>query len=212
MSGSPAVLLPGDGAVVALLPVGDLTVLVLLAAFALWGAWRGTLRLVLALALLWVAFPLATRYGPRLEGSVVKAVSATGSDLRAIAWLVVFTGTLVAGGALLAVLQPALGRVRPGGRATAALLGLVHGAVVLTVLGYAVLLGADPHQAHVRRFERGPAVQAMQVVASGIRRAVRLPPWMEKRLDAVDRRVDGPPSADVRVPTDVVHHAHGARD
>ena len=50
---------------------------------------------------------------------------------------------LVAGGVVLALLQPVLGRFRPGGRASAALFGLVHGAVVLTVLGYALLMGFD---------------------------------------------------------------------
>jgi hypothetical protein len=37
---------------------------------------------------------------------VVKAVSASGSDVRAIAGVVVFAGVLVAGGVLLAVLPP----------------------------------------------------------------------------------------------------------
>jgi len=171
-------------------PVGDVGVVGLLAAFALWGAWRGTLRQLLTLGLLGLAFPIATRYGPRIEESVVKAVSASGADVRAIAWLVVFAGVLVAGGVILALLQPLLGKLRPGGRATAALLGLVHGAVVVTVLGYAVLLGSDGSSPHVRLFERGPAVQAMQLVAQGVRAVVPLPPWLEKRLDAVDRRVD----------------------
>ena len=167
-----------------------IAIAVLLAAFALWGAWRGTLRQILTLTLLWVAFPLATRYGPRLEESVVKAVSASGSDVRAISWLVVFAGVLVAGGVLLAVLQPLLGKVRPGGRASAALLGLVHGAVVVTVLGYAVLFAFDEGTDHVRKFERGPAAQGMQGVAGAVRSAVPLPPWLEKRRDAVDRRID----------------------
>lgn len=173
-------------------PVGDVTVVALLAAFALWGAWRGTLRQFLSLALLWTAFPVAARFGPRIEDSVVKAVSASGSDVRAISWLVVFAGVLVAGGVILALLQPLLGKIRPGGRASAALLGLVHGTVVLTVIGYAVLLGFGAHSnsERLQRFERGPAVQGMQIVAGGIRRVAPLPPWLEKRLDAVDLRID----------------------
>lgn len=177
----------------AAIPVGDLTVVALLAAFAVWGAWRGTLRQLLALGLLWVAFPLATRYGPRLEASVVKAVSASGSDVRALGWLVAFAGVLVAGGVILALLQPVLGRLRPGGRATAALLGLVQGAVVVTVLGYAVLFALEGHAPRVRKFEHGPAAQGMQLVAGVVRSAVPLPPWLEKRLDEVDRRIDASP-------------------
>lgn len=182
----------GDVTHLALFPLGDVGVLVLLAAFALWGAWRGTLRQLLSLTLLWAAFPIATRYGPRLEVSVVKAVSASGADVRAISWLAVFAGVLVAGGVILAVLQPLLGKVRPGGRASAALLGLVHGAVVVTVIGYAVLFASGGGSPHVRAFERGPAAQGIQAVAGVVRSAVDLPPWLEKRMDAVDRRLDAP--------------------
>ena len=174
----------------AVFPVGDVAVVVLLALFALWGAWRGTFRQLLTLVLLGLAFLAATRYGPRIEDSVVKAVSASGADVRAIAWLVVFAGVLVLGGVLLALIQPLLGKLRPGGRWTAALLGIVHGAVVLTVLGYAVLLASNGTSDHVRRFAEGPAVQGMQVVARGVRAVVPLPPWLEKRLDTVDRRLD----------------------
>jgi hypothetical protein len=184
-------------------PVGDATVVALLAAFALWGAWRGAFRQLLSLVLLWLAFPVAARYGPRIEESVVKAVSASGADVRAIAWIVVFAGVLVAGGVLLALLQPVLGKVRPGGRASAALLGLLHGAVVVTVLGYGALLALDPGSPRVREFERGPAAQGLQVVAGVVRRAVDLPPWLERRLDAVDLRIDAPATDGARPRTDV---------
>ena len=184
-------------------PVGDATVVALLAAFALWGAWRGAFRQILSLVLLWTAFPVAARYGPRIEDSVVKAVSASGADVRAIAWIVVFAGVLVAGGVLLALLQPVLGKVRPGGRASGALLGLVHGAVVVTVLGYGALLALDPGSARVRDFERGPAARGLQVVAGVVRRAVDLPPWLATRLDAVDRRIDAPAADGAHPRTDV---------
>jgi len=176
----------------------DLAVLTLLVAFAAWGAWRGTLRQVLGLGLLAAAFPLAARLGPRLESSVVKVVSATGTDVPALAWLVAFVSVVLAGGVVLALLQPLLGRVRPGGRTSAAVFGVLYGAVVLTVLGYSVLIGFDAHDRPrwVEDLERSTSVQGMQVVASTLRDALPVPPWLARRLDLADARIDGAPADD----------------
>jgi uncharacterized membrane protein required for colicin V production len=170
----------------------DAVALILLVAFTLWGAWRGTLRLLLTLVILWCAFPLAARFGPRIEHAVIEAVSATGADLRGVAWLVVFAGVVLAGGVVLGLLQPLLGRVRPGGRWPAALLGFVHGAVVLTVIGYALLVGldTDARPSWIRDLERSTAARGIRVVGSAVQGVVPLPHWLREDVKAVDARLE----------------------
>lgn len=170
----------------------DAVALVLLAAFTAWGALRGALRQILSLVLLVGAFPVAAHYGPRIEDTVVKAVSATGSDVPAIAWLAVFAGVLIAGGVLLALLQPLLRRVRLGGRLVGALLGVVHGTVVLTVLAYGLLASfhGEGRPGWIRGLERSVAARAIGFVGEGLGSVVDLPPWLEQRVEEVNTRVE----------------------
>ncbi len=118
------------------MPPATVATLGVLGLFALWGARRGSLRQLAALGVLAVAFLVAARLGPRLHASVEKAITLGGRDLALVAWSAAFLGVLLAGAAVLALVGPWLSRARLGfgERTVGALLGLVHGLVIVTLI------------------------------------------------------------------------------
>lgn len=171
----------------------DAVLLGLLLLFALWGAMRGALRQILGLVVLGAAFPLAARFGPRIEPTVVKAVTVEGADLHLVAWAAVFAGVLIAGGAVIAALGPLLGSLAKKGRGLGALLGLVKGVVVLTVLLHAALFawrGPDRPD-WIRAVESSHAAVVARQVRQGLEKLSAVPGPLERRIEAVDDRIAG---------------------
>jgi len=177
-------------------PLADGVCLVVLAAFAVRGGRRGTLAGLAGLVVLGVAFPAAVRLGPALEGAVVKATSASGPDLRAIAWLVAFASVLAAGRILVALAEPAFRRVRPDARwerGLAHALGLVHGALGLTLAAY-VLLAAFPSAERtpaVAEATEGASAGVLRTISTGLRSVLPVPGVVAERAAEVDRRLGG---------------------
>jgi uncharacterized membrane protein required for colicin V production len=173
----------------------DLIALLVLLLFVVWGAVQGSLRQLASLVVLFVAFPGATRFGPRIEGSVVKAVTVSGGDLRMIAWAVVFLGVLLAGGVLVALCQPLLGRLARGERGLGALLGLLHGCGVLTLLVYAFLVAfpGAPRPRAIRALLESHAMVAAREIRGVVAPALVVPPWMERRLEVAENEAVRPP-------------------
>ncbi len=169
----------------------DAVALGLLVAFGAWGAWQGPLRLITAFAFLAAAFPLAQRLGPSVEGAVVKAVSVTDAQAVPLAWAIAFLGVLLGGGLLFAVLRPFLMRLaKPGAgrRVLAGLLGLLHGAVLLSLLVYGVLI-AFPGAPWAPRLEASRSAAVSRVLTRGVRDVIPMPAWLRDAAARVDRRI-----------------------
>lgn len=172
----------------------DAVLLAALLLFGVWGALRGALRQGLSLATVAAAFPLASRYGPRIEPTVVKAATIEGADLALVAWATVFAGTLIVGGVLIAVLAPLFGRLARGGRGVGALLGLAKGAILLTVLLYGVLFATTgaARPPWVRDVEHSHGAVAAHHVAQTLGRVLPLPGEVAAGVGAADRRIGAP--------------------
>ena len=168
----------------------DLVALGLLLAFAAWGAWQGVLRPVLALGSVAVAFPLANRFGPRIESAVVKAVSVPEAQAVAIAWGLTFLGVLLAGGLLFAVFRPLLRRLGTpsvGSRVLAGGLGAVHGVLLLSLAVYALLMAF--HTPWSARVAASRTARASRIVTQGLRDVLPAPAWLRDEAGRVDRRI-----------------------
>lgn len=169
----------------------DAVALGLLLAFAAWGAWQGPLRPIIAFVFLGAAFPLAQRFGPSVESAVVKAVSVTDAQAVPLAWTITFLGVLLAGGLLYAFLRPFLARVgKPGAgrRALAGLLGLLHGALLLSMLVYGLLIGFPkaPWATHV---VASRSASMSRLLTRGVRDVMPMPAWLRDAAALVDRRI-----------------------
>ncbi|MHC5010748.1 MAG: CvpA family protein [Planctomycetota bacterium] len=174
----------------------DGVVLLLLVAFGAWGAWKGSVRQIGTLLLLIAGFPLARQFGPSLESTVAKVISVHGFARQAVSWAVVYVAAVIAGGALLTALQPFLKRVRLGGpmeRLLGALLGIVQGAVFLTVFGFGALVSCSGPDcpSWIAGFERSTAAKAMNGIRGGLARVVELPPWLAERVSGAAERIEG---------------------
>jgi uncharacterized membrane protein required for colicin V production len=174
--------------------VALIAALLLLAGFAAWGAWRGSLRQAGSLLLLCGAFVLAGALGPRLEGAVAKVATLSEAEQVALAWVAAFVLALLLGGVLLSALQPWLRRLLPPGpveRWVGAALGVLHGILLLAVVGYGLLV-AWPVAARppwLARMESGPVGRGLVRVRQTVGGALPLPAWLETRLDGVDARI-----------------------
>lgn len=160
----------------------DAVVLGLLLAFAAWGAWQGVLRLLVALGSLVAAFPLAKTFGPAVEGIVVKAASVTNEEAVRVAWVAVFLGALLAGGLLFAVARPLVRRLpKPGlaQRLLAALLGGIHGAllIALTIQAMLLVLPGASVTADVARSRSAPISRA---IVGRLLEVLPTPEWLER--------------------------------
>ena len=184
----------------------DVAAAVLLLCFLSWGVFRGALRQFLGFALLAVAFPAASAATPHVEGTLSKVMTLGPSDLTCAAWLVVFVGTLAAGGVVLHLFHGPLSRVRVGGRADtwmAGLTGLAQGVVVAAVLGYG-LLGAYADDAQppqvVRSVRESRAARGLVDVEKVVRPLLRLPAPVADRVTRVNRDVRGANGASASAP------------
>ncbi len=120
----------------------DGVVLGVLLAFAVWGAMRGPLRQLLSLALLALAFVLASRLEVHAVPLVDKVSGLPMAETRALAWGLSFFVVLVAGGLLLAAARRWTAQIGAGGgagRTAGAVLGAAKGALLLLIVGYAML-------------------------------------------------------------------------
>ena len=173
-------------------PLDAIALLVLLL-FAVWGAMKGSLRQLASLAVLAAAFPLANRFGVRIEASVHKAVSVTDADATLIAWALVFALVLIAGGVLVALLAPLFGRLGHGERGLGALLGLLRGVVVLTILVHAALfvIPVDRAPAAVETLKASTTMTAAREVRRVLEGVLVVPPWLEARIQEVDAASTG---------------------
>ena len=191
----------------------DGVVIAVLLAFALWGAMRGPLRQLLSLTLLLAAFALAALLEPHALPLVDKVSSLPGAETQALAWGLSFFFVLVAGGLLLAALRRWTGKVGPGGatgRAAGAFLGATKGAVLLLIVGYALLAWPVAESSdfpslrretrgveHMVEERRGWREDARRSRAAGLlvrggaalRRNVPLPAWVGDVMRQVDADV-----------------------
>ncbi len=179
----------------------DVAACVLLLCFLSWGVFRGALRQFLGFALLAVAFPAATAATPHVEGTLSKVMSLAPADLTCAAWLVVFVGTLAAGGVVLHLFHMPLSRVRVGGKADtwmAGVTGLAKGVVVAAVLGYGIL-GAYADDARppqvVLSVRESRAARGLVDVEKVVRPLLRLPAPVADRVSRVNRSVEPPSRA-----------------
>jgi hypothetical protein len=128
----------------------DAAVLAALGLFLVWGSMHGLLRQGLGLVAVALGFVLASAFSGALAPSVAKVVDLDPDERVAVAWVVVWSLTVVVGGVLLHGARHVLDRrppPRPVSRAVGAAVGLAKGILVLGVFFY-VVLGA---------YARGPA-------------------------------------------------------
>lgn len=189
----------------------DAILLGLLALFAAWGALRGTARQALSLLVLGGALFGAGRLAPVLEPTVVKVAGLTAAEGLAAAWAVAFVAALAIGAVVLAFAGHRLPHHGRGGwdRAVGGLLGLVKGACVLVIVGYALFggLAATATPALSRPATGGgagtpadpPLVDAVRGSASArwmaggaelLLRWLVFPEWIHERVEAVNQRLD----------------------
>ena len=111
----------------------------LLVASAIWGAWRGLIYELLAIANWWVAAaltgllaPLVAEWVPFLAGNGLLAVS--------VRYVVVFVVFIFVGGFIASLVRRVISNsgLRPADRSLGAIFGLVRGVLVLSVLTFLV--------------------------------------------------------------------------
>jgi len=200
--------------------LADGVALVVLLAFIWWGARKGALRQALSLAVLAAAFAVAGHFAFDAQDTVAKLFALEAGERLAAAWGALLFGGLVVGAILLRLLVHGLAPRSRGGldRLGGGLLGAAKGAVVLTILGYlAISVGPGAHVPALSRPAggqpttvapprdlgvrvRGSLSGACLMEWSGVlRKLTWLPPWVERHLDEVDRRL-ADPSAETHDP------------
>ena len=170
-------------------PRVDLGVLVALSGFTAWGAWRGPLRPLIALALLAAAFAAAGALASPLMPTAARVTGLSDAASEAAAWGAAWFGALVLGSALLAIAQPFVRRTGAGGglgRLVGAVLGLAQGGAWCAILAY-VLIGRStaPGSSDVPTSSHTWAAVAR--VGAGARAHLALPGWIAARMEEVER-------------------------
>ena len=184
----------------------DLGVIAVLAAFALWGVWRGPLKPLAGLMLLAAAIFAAGRLAGPLTATTARVSGLGPVDAEGVAWAVVWFATLVIGSAVLAIVSPWIRTLGPGGafgRLVGGLLGAVQGAAWIAIALF-VLAGSDGTASPSLSRERGPAndpgvdrfadLRAAELAArlgARVREALPLPSAISERLAAAERRLGG---------------------
>jgi uncharacterized membrane protein required for colicin V production len=169
----------------------DVGAIVLAFAFLAWGALRGALRQALGLAVLVVAFPVATWATPHLESTVEKVVSLSPSALTCTAWLTAFVGVLAVGGVAIHAFRAVLSRTRifgPADRWVAAVIGLVKGVVAAAVVAFTAMghFADDPKPPTVvRSVEESRTARALVDLERSTRSFLKYPPAVSARLAGV---------------------------
>jgi len=196
------------GAVAAVTPDAvDGAVGVALLVFALWGAMRGAVRQAVGVAVLAAAFAVAAAVSPRIAPNVAKVATVSAEGRAGIAYLAAFVGTVIVCAILLHWVRAGLDRAPRGGglgRLVGALLGVVQGAVLLSITLYAVLaahLDAVPavtpgaastgESEVVGALRASRSARAVAEAEPSLRAAFRLPASVAARVDAVNESVAG---------------------
>ncbi len=191
---------------------GDAAVVVVLILFAAWGAHRGALRQTLSLCVLLGAFFVAGRHGDILASTVGKLTSLAPGERGAASWIAVLFLCLVAGAILLRFVAA---RLPPRSEATGArvlggALGLLKGAFVIIVLGYALIAAtgagstappalsrtdgpeaaAEDGSVWARRLEDSLSAGYLAAGSGLLTRWLEVPAWVRDQMENVDRRLD----------------------
>jgi uncharacterized membrane protein required for colicin V production len=174
----------------------DLAILAVLLAFLAWGVFHGALRQILGLVVLALAFAAAPWLGPRLEGTIRKLADLDPETLSVVAWATAFLGVAAAGAVVLHALRGPVSRARIGGRLDRWIGGLVGGAkgvVVVGLVAYGVLAWYSDREPPgvVRSLWSSRTAAILESASREVGPLLRLPPPVVRRVEEVNRRIDG---------------------
>jgi uncharacterized membrane protein required for colicin V production len=167
--------------------VVDVSVLVALGLFLVWGSMHGALRQALGLVVVALGFLTASALASSLEPSVAKVADLDADARGAVAWLALWVLTVVVGGVVLHGLRQAIAveaRPSPASRASGAVVGLAKGILVLGVCLYGVLATflESPATPPVEALRSSRTGAVLVVLERAVAPVLRLPRSVEDRV------------------------------